>query len=329
MEPNHDFENIVERYLLGELSEQEQQQFEESYFADDTLFERFLAVKHDLVDAYARGDLAANKRERFEQHFLASQPRRQRVDEAKQFIRAVSLASTTAAQVSADSVAQSSEAWWRKPISKTFARPLVWQAALVVLLLAALAGSWAVMRHFQNQRAEDERLQSEEAARKKQDEERAREKNAKIINPNGPPTVPSPELPPTPNKQSPEIVPAQVASILLLPFGPRDATGSNSLVLHKETRSVVLRLAFKSDDYRRYDAVLRTVASEQVLSRKGLKATTTRQGQRVAIVLDPSIFNHQDYIVTLSGLTAGGQLETIGDYYFNVKRSTTTSSTPQ
>jgi hypothetical protein len=37
------FEETCERYLLGELSEAEREQFEEAYFADDALFERFLA----------------------------------------------------------------------------------------------------------------------------------------------------------------------------------------------------------------------------------------------------------------------------------------------
>ena len=58
MEQIHDYEEVCARYLLGELSEQEQAELEEGYFADDALFERFRAVKDDLIDAYARGDLA-------------------------------------------------------------------------------------------------------------------------------------------------------------------------------------------------------------------------------------------------------------------------------
>src|SRR2546422_11455668 len=82
LEQNHDYEHTCTRYLLGELTEAEQTQFEEAYFVDDLLFERFLAVKDDLVDSYVRHELAGRERERFEQHFLANQPRRERLNDA-------------------------------------------------------------------------------------------------------------------------------------------------------------------------------------------------------------------------------------------------------
>jgi len=58
LEQQSEFEETCERYLLGELSEAEQERFEEAYFADDALFEQFQAVKDDLLDAYARDELA-------------------------------------------------------------------------------------------------------------------------------------------------------------------------------------------------------------------------------------------------------------------------------
>ena len=61
MEDFHDYEDTCARYLLGELSEPELAHFEESYFADDSLFERFRAVKDDLIDAYARAVALAQK----------------------------------------------------------------------------------------------------------------------------------------------------------------------------------------------------------------------------------------------------------------------------
>ena len=132
------------------------------------LFERFLVVKDDLVDAYARGDLIGQKRARFEQHFLASEPRRERVEAARGFIRAVTAASTNTVTVDRNYRAHTAISWWQS-ISKLFAgRPLVWQGALAVLLLVALAGSWLLVRQFQSRRSERERLQNEEAARRRQ-----------------------------------------------------------------------------------------------------------------------------------------------------------------
>lgn len=50
MELHSDYEVQCEKYLLGELSEDDSQQVEEAYFADDSLFERFVAVKEELID---------------------------------------------------------------------------------------------------------------------------------------------------------------------------------------------------------------------------------------------------------------------------------------
>ena len=153
MEDFHDYEDTCARYLLGELSEPEQAHFEESYFADDSLFERFRAVKDDLIDAYARGELSGRRRERFEQHFLASEPRQQRVEEARGFIRAVTAASTNPAPVNINIPAPTAAttSWWQ-PISSLFAcRTLVWQGALAAGLLLALTGSVLLLRQFQSQ----------------------------------------------------------------------------------------------------------------------------------------------------------------------------------
>jgi hypothetical protein len=330
VEEIHDYDNACERYLLGELSEQEQMQFEEAYFADDALFERFRAIKDDLVDAYTRGDLPGQKRERFEQHFLATNPRRQRVEEAKKFIRTVTAhatnASTVTTPISAHMVAPRS--LWRS-ISERFARrPLVWQGALAVLIIVTLAGSWLLVRRFQNGQLAvvPPMNENRSALAVNKDPE---------VNGNGPPvnstTVPADRSPQPKdgNKYSPQPMPAQVASLLLSPFSPRDGASSNSLMLHPDTSTVRLRLALKEVDYIRYDVVLRTLDGEQVLHRQGIKPRSSAAEKSVTITLNPSVLRRQDYIMTLSGFTADGTLEAIGDYYFRVERTSPQStSTP-
>ena len=329
MERNYEHENACEHYLLGELSEQEQEQLEEAYFTDDVLFERFLAVKDDLIDAYARGDLDGEKRERFEHHFLASQPRQQRVEEARGFIRAVTAHSSKASTVSTAAVAPVSDIRWRRFISETsMLRPWVWQGALAVLLLVALASVWLLAKRLQGERAEVVPPVGENRR------DLAGNKPA-VLNGSVSPTKPtatstpdhtSPTKPA--NKKSAQPVPVVLASLVLSPFSPRDATGSNSLVLRPDTTAVGLRLDFKGDGYRRYHVSLRTLDGEQVLYRNALKARSSGQGQSVTLTFDPLILRRQDYIITLSGLTADGKLEAIGDYYFRVERSAPQSTIP-
>ncbi len=76
MERNPDNDQLVIRYLLGEASQQEQNQIEEQFFADDDFFEHLLAVEDELIDCYLRSELAPREREQFEKHFLASPEKR-------------------------------------------------------------------------------------------------------------------------------------------------------------------------------------------------------------------------------------------------------------
>lgn len=76
-------EEITKRYLLGELSEQEQDSLEERYFRDPKLFNAVLQVESQVVDAYARGQLSTDMRERFEKSYLNHPARRKRVNFAK------------------------------------------------------------------------------------------------------------------------------------------------------------------------------------------------------------------------------------------------------
>src|SRR5918912_675057 len=74
-----ELEQIMTRYLLGELSESEQIALEEKFFTDPQAFNQVLQVESKLVDAYARGQLSNEMRERFEQSYLKHPSRRARV----------------------------------------------------------------------------------------------------------------------------------------------------------------------------------------------------------------------------------------------------------
>lgn len=77
------------RYLLGGLRGKEIASLEQQYFLDDDQFEYLHAIEDELIDRYLRGDLSARDNRRFESHFLASPLRRERVQSAKALMQAV------------------------------------------------------------------------------------------------------------------------------------------------------------------------------------------------------------------------------------------------
>jgi len=76
-------QDILERYLLGDISEEERSEIEQAYFADDAFFEQLIDVRNDLVDAYARGMLSAEDRKRFEERLLTTESGSDRVGFAR------------------------------------------------------------------------------------------------------------------------------------------------------------------------------------------------------------------------------------------------------
>jgi hypothetical protein len=319
LQASHEYEKDCMRYLLGEMSEPEQTQFEEAYFADDSLFERFLVVKDELVDSHARGDLRGPQRERFETHFLSSEPRRQRIAEAETLIQ---VATAAFAKQNADEAV--GDPWWRSISRGLGLPPLAFQAGLAILLLVVLAGSWLLIRNVRRQNADRERQQNEELARRRKEAEGAPANKLPESEDRTAQTTPTPVPTKVPNgdninREAGRTVPAQIASIALLPFSARDSGTSNTLVLRSDTRAVAVHLAFKKAGHRRYDASLRSVDGKQVLSRRGLKISAGAEA-RVSLTFPASLLQGQDYIVTLTGLSATGEAETIGEYYFRVER---------
>lgn len=68
----------IRQYLLGKLSETEQEKIDERLMVEDELFDEFEASKDELVEEYRAGDLDHTEREWFENHYLASAEGRQR-----------------------------------------------------------------------------------------------------------------------------------------------------------------------------------------------------------------------------------------------------------
>ena len=65
-------QTTVRGYLLGHLSDVEQEEIEQRLMVEDDLFEELEISKGELIEEYRAGELAAPEREWFEQHFLAS-----------------------------------------------------------------------------------------------------------------------------------------------------------------------------------------------------------------------------------------------------------------
>lgn len=77
----------LERYLLGNLPDEEIQQIEARLLAQPALFSRVETIEDDLVDRYVRDELSGEDRRRFEEHLLPADRIRRRVAFARSLHR--------------------------------------------------------------------------------------------------------------------------------------------------------------------------------------------------------------------------------------------------
>lgn len=82
-------EILITKYLLGELSEEAQEELEVRYFAEDEVFRRLLYIEEQLIERYAQGMLSEPDREGFERYFLLSAERRERLATAMASINCI------------------------------------------------------------------------------------------------------------------------------------------------------------------------------------------------------------------------------------------------
>ena len=134
---------LIRKYLLGILPEEQSQDLEEQLLTSSDLREELLIVEDELIDDYLCGELSEAEQKQFDTHFLQAPERQQNLRFAKTFERYVADAEIP---VTADN-------GFRTPVTTSvpphvFAKgsPGLRFALMAVLLLAVLVGIWAVIR---------------------------------------------------------------------------------------------------------------------------------------------------------------------------------------
>jgi hypothetical protein len=72
MDKSNNNDAVMMEYLLGDPDPEELARIEESILTDDVFFEELSALEDELVERYIDGDLSQQERGQFEQHFLAT-----------------------------------------------------------------------------------------------------------------------------------------------------------------------------------------------------------------------------------------------------------------
>jgi hypothetical protein len=333
-------DQTITSYLLNELSEEDQERFEEAYLSDPSLFEQVQALEEELIEDYVKGDLSGQERRRFERHYLASDQRRARIEAAREFLRVCSL--KAAAENAAGAPAQTdgddrikgkffSLGSRLRSLVELRPGPVFGVAVALLSLLGAglgiellrLQGQLAavsVKRAAIERRAEEsERLLGHEREQLAQERKQGVELREKLENLNN-----------LLDRLGRERVESQASKnqIVFLALTPRvrNIDNPDRAVLSAQTSFVELRVELERQEaanLRSYRAVVKTVEGDrEIWTQEGIKPRRRKSAQYVIVRVPADRFKAtgaQDFNLTLDALTAGGKnYEELDSYYFQV-----------
>ena len=311
-------ENTLRRYLLGELPEAEQTVLERKYFSDPRLFERLVEIECRLVDQHARGQLSAATRERFENYYLAHHDRRERA----RFAAALATKLGQVDEIMAPS-AKATESWFAGLLAPLRSPRFAWGFSFAILLLIAAVAWFAMERrrlHQELARNEVERAAEEQKERDRQQQlagerTRADQLTSELNRMRAEQQAARPS--PTPHNQ---LAPA-VATLIFTINGSRGGESGPpaKLVIPPGTDRAQLQLNLKDNDYRSYAVVIQSAGGTQVFKHDGLQSKNTGRAS-LAVIVPASKFSNGDYILTLKGVTQGGEVEDVSKSLFRVEK---------
>jgi hypothetical protein len=157
MEERHTEEELLVRYLLGQLPEEEQDRVEDRYAVDEDFFEELLIIETELIDQYVKDELPGRARQQFETYFLSSPSRFERLDTARTMMRWLATAPVSTTQPSTHREARS----WFQNLSPFWKNRTLQLATGIAIVAVVFASSWAIIRNFQHSREAPQRLSFE------------------------------------------------------------------------------------------------------------------------------------------------------------------------
>ncbi len=310
-------EELLRRYLLGEVRDEERSMVEQRLLTDQLYFNELLGMEEDLTDEYVQGTLHGDEREQFELHFASSPERRESVEFAQVLHR----------YLSGHSILNSAKQ--REYIVPAFLRRqriLAAIAACMVFLFVSASlwlyretarlrdrvGQLQLQKSGSEQRErslaqqlEVQRASSEALARRLESEQselaKLRQHPADLSNPG-----------------SLRQAASSMLSLTLVPGFSRTADQVPTLTILPEVRRLRLELEVEQRDYTSYRVEVQTVEGDVVWSQNGLKLREDRRAKVVVLTVPVALLSRSDYLVMLSGISSEATAERVGTYYFKV-----------
>lgn len=289
-------DDVLVRYLLGDLPEDQAERLDEQSVTDDEFAARLSVVEDDLVDLYASGRLTGDRRRRFESFYMSSPRRREKAAFATRLLETLERENNPQKPDAAAQHDRRNIPWFP------------WAVAAAVAL--CVAAGWLFVQ--------DSRLRSE--LTDAQGRLVAADRQASALSTQLAEERRVNAAAREPRAETPAAQVLTAVALVLLPqtrgVGPLPivAVGPGS-------RTVPIDLAIEGADPGPFEAALKDPATNQIVWRSGqLPAVPSRPPAVAPIAVPAALLKSQHYAIDLFARRAGQDSAFVGSYAFEVVR---------
>ena len=312
-------DQVLVRYLLGTLPEEEAERLDGLSITDDSFAWRLNAIEDDLVDGYVRGEFSGENLARFKEFYLSSPKRIQKMEFAEALSSFGAKTATAAAQTELAMTVPGSKPKQGSsrdlPTRRWFSAPYFvpqWGFAGGALVLLFAAGF--LLLDNVRLRRQTAVAQGSHAALDQHEQELQRQLNDQRAA-NAALAKEFDNL----RESQPNLDHLKTVSAFLLP-PTRGAGRVPTVSLAGGTELVVLLLTLESDDFPAYRASLNDSATNQVVWRSAnLEAASGSSNKILTVSFPAHLLRGRNYVLELSGVSSKeGRTELIGGYPIRV-----------
>jgi len=342
--PDHKTAELMTRFLLGELSEEERPAVEERFLSDSEFFDQLLVVEDALIGDFLQGRLSADRRQRAESLLRSSSTQRREVEFTRDLISFLGEARTenttahvrvagatldhdlSAKAAPVELVTGEKESPGHAPLALIvagFRRLPPFYSATVGLSLLLMLGaltylalrSYSDRRAWMAQRAAWERNAADAENKLAQQSRDASELGKQLEQERDKRILAEESLAQLQARES-----SSLMSILLLPTTFERGGNSKTVTLTPGTARVQIQLQInQTQPPEQYSVAITTFDGRSVWSKNAIHASQIKHG-KLNLLLPSSLLKYDDYRAELKGLSEDGSSMHLADYTFKVRK---------
>jgi len=303
-------DDLVRRFLLGQVSAQEEDEIAALMFEDPEKFSQLESVEDDLIDEFLEDELSPADKEGFETHFLSQPGRRHNLKLSRALHQHFEQEDVPAVVPVVPVVPPDN----RISVFGLFkiSRPALQFSLAAAILILVVVAVWLYVRNRQSQQPQPFEAHKEQGATPAPTSVPSIEPSPSLAQGENKNSVPSP--------QKHEPAPVQAAVLMPLTVTRSEA---QSLELPARSTNVFVELPLIDQTrYNSYDATLKSDDGTVLKSWPRLTAKRLKTGRGLLINIPLALLKPQElYHITVSGKSADGTSHEVHSYDFQPSKT--------